>query len=80
MAVAKGMSTGYAHLGAILVTDETCEALRARSGKFVHAHTYGGNPLAGAAGAAVMNMIQREGLVENARGEARELLGLPRRR
>jgi adenosylmethionine-8-amino-7-oxononanoate aminotransferase len=36
------------------------------AGGFLHGYTYAGNPLACAAGLAVLEEIEREGLMENA--------------
>jgi 4-aminobutyrate aminotransferase len=44
-------------------------------GKSAHGTTYGGNPVACAAGVAVLETIAEEGLLENARGRGAELLG-----
>jgi len=44
-----------------------------RWGKSAHGSTYGGNPVACAAGIAVLETIEREGLVENAAARGAEL-------
>jgi 4-aminobutyrate aminotransferase len=48
-------------------------ALMERWGKSAHGSTYGGNPVACAAGIAVLEAIAAEGLVENARVRGEEL-------
>jgi 4-aminobutyrate aminotransferase len=48
-------------------------ALMERWGKSAHGSTYGGNPVACAAGIAVLETIEREGLVENAAARGAEL-------
>ena len=65
--LAKGIGGGFP-LGAIAVTDRVAGGLPPGS----HASTFGGNPLACAAGLAVLHIIEEEGLIENARvqGEA----------
>ncbi len=66
----KGMSSGYAPLAAILFQGRVQEAFLAESGErkeFHHGHTYGGNPLACAAGLAAVRQILEQGLVERAR-------------
>lgn len=67
MCVAKGMSAGYAPLGAVLVSDRVYDVFVGGSGAFVHGHTYGGHPLACAAGVAVLEYIQANRLFEAAR-------------
>ena len=51
----------------------TSRALMERWGKSAHGSTYGGNPVACAAGIAVLETIEREGLVENAAARGAEL-------
>ncbi len=59
--LAKGIGGGFP-LGATAVTDRLSNALPPGS----HASTFGGNPLACAAGLAVLHILDSEGLVENA--------------
>ena len=60
--LAKGIGNGIP-LGAVVVRREISECM---SGKFLF-HTYGANPVACAAGRAVLRVIERDGLIENAR-------------
>ncbi len=59
--LAKGIGGGFP-LGAMAVTERVAEGLPPGS----HASTFGGNPLACAAGLAVLHIIDDEKLVENA--------------
>jgi adenosylmethionine-8-amino-7-oxononanoate aminotransferase len=70
---AKGMSAGYVPLGAVIAREGIHDAFLNGSGKFVHGHTYGGNPLACAVGCAVLDYLERERVVERA-AEAGEYL------
>jgi adenosylmethionine-8-amino-7-oxononanoate aminotransferase len=63
---AKGISGGYAPLGAVLAKPEFVGEIRSRSGSFVIGHTASGNPLSCAVGAAVLRYIRDHGLIENA--------------
>src|ERR671913_88023 len=63
---AKGISGGYAPLGAVLAKPEFVGEVRSRSGSFVIGHTSSGNPMSCAAGAAVLRYIIDNGLIENA--------------
>ncbi len=63
--MSKGYAAGYVPLGAMAVCDDLVEAVL-DAGGFLHGFTYAGNPLACAAGAAVIDEIERQGLVENA--------------
>lgn len=66
--LAKGIGGGFP-LGAMVVTDRVKKGLPPGS----HASTFGGNPLACAAGLAVLHIMDEEGLVENARRLGRHL-------
>ena len=63
--LSKGLSSGYAPLGAIAATECVVGPVIDMGG-FLHGHTYGANPVACAAGLAVLSEIDRLGLVENA--------------
>ena len=65
--LAKGLSSGYTPLGAVMVQDDIHAAIKNGSGAFVHGHTYGQNPLSTAIGAAVLRYIQKKALVERSR-------------
>ena len=66
--LAKGIGNGIP-LGAVVLKREIAECM---SGKFLF-HTYGANPAACAAGRAVLKVIARDNLVENARTVGAEL-------
>jgi adenosylmethionine-8-amino-7-oxononanoate aminotransferase len=66
IACAKGISGGYAPLGAVVAKPEFVGEIRTRSGSFVIGHTSSGNPLSCAAGAAVLRYVLDNGLIENA--------------
>jgi adenosylmethionine-8-amino-7-oxononanoate aminotransferase len=66
VAMAKGFAAGYAPLGAMAARGDIVGAIMAE-GVFAHGHTYGANPLACAAGLAVLTELQETGLIENAR-------------
>jgi adenosylmethionine-8-amino-7-oxononanoate aminotransferase len=65
--LAKGLSSGYTPLGAVLVKEKIHEAIRRGSGGFVHGHTYCQNPLSTAIGAAVLKYITQNGLIVRSR-------------
>ena len=62
MTLAKGLAAGVA-CGAMIAREEIAKSLRPGT----HASTFGGNPLAMAAGSAAVHMIEDEGLLENCR-------------
>lgn len=63
--ISKGFGGGYVPLGAVIAREDIVEAVL-DSGGFIHGFTYAGNPLACAAGLAVLNEIDRQGMIENA--------------
>lgn len=65
IAISKGFGGGYVPLGAMIARDDIVEAVLDKGG-FAHGHTYAGNPLACAAGVAVLEEIERQKLIENA--------------
>ncbi len=65
IAMAKGFAAGYAPLGAMAADRRIVDAVLA-SGGFAHGYTYAGNPLACAAGHAVLQEVLGQGLVGNA--------------
>lgn len=67
-AVAKGMGGGFP-IGGILVREKLADGLPPGA----HASTFGGNPLACAAGLAVLSIIDDEGLLENSRAMGERL-------
>ena len=64
---AKGMSAGYAPLGAVIAKDEIYNTFKKGSGVFVHGHTYGGNPMSAATALEVLKIVDEENLAENAK-------------
>jgi alanine-glyoxylate transaminase/(R)-3-amino-2-methylpropionate-pyruvate transaminase len=60
--MAKGIGNG-APLAAVVTTPQIAQALTAK----IHFNTFGGNPVCCAIGKAVLEVIEREGLQENAR-------------
>jgi len=61
----KGIASGYAPLGAVLVAPHVAEAIAAGSGAFPHGFTYQAHPVAMAAGHAVLDILENEKLFEN---------------
>ncbi|WP_417804834.1 aspartate aminotransferase family protein [Thalassospira lucentensis] len=65
LAVSKGLAAGYAPLGAMIAPDRIVGPVLDHGG-FIHGYTYAGNPIACAAGNAVLDVIEEDGLIENA--------------
>jgi adenosylmethionine-8-amino-7-oxononanoate aminotransferase len=62
--VGKGIASGYAPLGAVLVAPHVAETIAAGSGSFPHGFTYQAHPVAMAASHAVLDILEREKLFE----------------
>lgn len=65
ISLSKGFASGYSPLGAMVASRRITEPVLAAGG-FAHGYTYAGNPLACAAGRAVLAEIERQGLIGNA--------------
>ncbi len=65
VALSKGFAAGYVPLGAMIADSHLVEPVL-DSGGFVHGFTYAGNPLACAAGLAVLKEMETQGLMDNA--------------
>jgi adenosylmethionine-8-amino-7-oxononanoate aminotransferase len=60
--VGKGIASGYAPLGAVLISRRVVEAFERGSGTFQHGFTYQSHPVATAAGNAVLDYLETHGL------------------
>ena len=58
----KGIASGYAPLGAVLVSQNVVEAFENGTGSFKHGFTYQAHPVAAAAGNAVLDYIETHNL------------------
>jgi adenosylmethionine-8-amino-7-oxononanoate aminotransferase len=72
--VGKGVASGYAPLGAVLVSGKVAETIAGGSGAFEHGFTYSAHPVALAAGLAVLAHIEQHGLFQRVAGAGHELL------
>jgi adenosylmethionine-8-amino-7-oxononanoate aminotransferase len=62
--VGKGVASGYAPLGAVLVSARVVEAFERGSGTFMHGFTYQAHPVCTAAGNAVLDYLESHKLFE----------------
>lgn len=65
--VAKGLSSGYLPIGAVLVSDRVAKVMIDEAGDFNHGYTYSGHPVCAAAALENLRIIEEEGLVERVR-------------
>ena len=63
LVTAKGLSSGYAPLGAVIASKKVVDAIAAGSGAFLHGFTYNAHPISLAAGRAVLRHLQARDLV-----------------
>ena len=66
LVTAKGLSSGYAPLGAVIASARVVEAMAAGSGAFQHGFTYNAHPVSLAAGRTVLQRIREKDLVRAA--------------
>lgn len=69
VSAAKGLTSGYVPMSACIISEKVWEVLRegsAQYGPFAHGYTYSGHPVGAAAALANLDIIEGEGLVENA--------------
>ena len=65
MTMAKGLTSGYVPMGGVMCRPHVVEAFEDKN-TLSHLITYGGHPVAAAAALANIDIIEREGLVQNA--------------
>jgi adenosylmethionine-8-amino-7-oxononanoate aminotransferase len=66
LVAAKGLSSGYAPLGAVIASKKVVDAIANGLGEFLHGFTYNAHPISLAAGRAVLNYLGTKNLVEAA--------------
>jgi adenosylmethionine-8-amino-7-oxononanoate aminotransferase len=72
LVTAKGLSSGYAPLGAVIASAEVANAIASGSGSFIHGFTYNAHPVSLAAGRAVLRHLQKRNLVQAANSAQEE--------
>ncbi len=74
---AKGLTSGYSPLGAMIATDRLFEPFSKGDASFAHGYTFGGHPVSTAVAMANLDIFEREQLNEHVReteGDFRETL------
>ena len=64
---AKGVTSGYAPLGGVMVSDRLAEPFLSGTTSFSHGVTFGGHPVACAVALANLEVFEREGLLDHVR-------------
>ena len=65
--LAKGLTSGYMPMSAVLVSDEIAGHLIDEGGEFFHGFTSSGHPVSAAVALANLELIEKEGLIEHVR-------------
>jgi adenosylmethionine-8-amino-7-oxononanoate aminotransferase len=71
--VGKGVASGYAPLGAVLISSRVADAFAKGSGAFQHGFTYQAHPVSAAAGNAVLDYLEQHGLFDRVAPAANQL-------
>ena len=66
---AKGLTSGYQPLSALLVSDRIAATLVEKGGEFFHGYTYSGHPVACAVALKNLEIVERERLIERVRDD-----------
>jgi adenosylmethionine-8-amino-7-oxononanoate aminotransferase len=75
MCFAKGVTSGYAQLGGVMISEKIHQELTELStGTLLHGYTYSGHPMACAVALKNLEIIEQEHLIENAEAMGQELL------
>ncbi len=64
---AKGMTSGYAPMGAMIASDRLFEPFRHGTETFAHGFTWGGHPVGAAVALANLDLFEREGITAHVR-------------
>ncbi len=67
---AKGMTSGYSPIGAMIASDRLFEPYRTGTTSFTHGYTFGGHPVSSAVALANLDIFEREGLNEHVKTQA----------
>jgi adenosylmethionine-8-amino-7-oxononanoate aminotransferase len=67
---AKGMTSGYSPIGAMIASDRLFEPFRHGTTSFPHGYTFGGHPVSSAVALANLDIFEREGLNDHVKENA----------
>ena len=67
---AKGMTSGYSPIGAMIASDRLFEPFRQGHTTFPHGYTFGGHPVSAAVAMANLDIFEREGLNQHVKDNA----------
>ncbi|MFE7423480.1 aspartate aminotransferase family protein [Rhodococcus sp. NPDC057529] len=64
---AKGLTSGYAPMGAMIASDRLMEPFLEGNNTFLHGYTFGGHPVCAAVAMANLDIFEREGILDHVR-------------
>ena len=67
---AKGMTSGYSPIGAMIASDRLFEPFRSGATAYAHGYTFGGHPVSSAVAMANLDIFEREGLTDHVQQNA----------
>jgi adenosylmethionine-8-amino-7-oxononanoate aminotransferase len=73
---AKGLTSAYAPMGAVIATDRVAEPFMTGLNSFTHGFTFAGHPICSAVALANLDAFEREGVIENVRANEGTFRGM----
>jgi adenosylmethionine-8-amino-7-oxononanoate aminotransferase len=73
---AKGLTSAYAPMGAVIVSDRLAEPFMTGANSFTHGFTFGGHPMSAAIAHANLDAFEREGVIDNVRANEGAFRGM----
>jgi adenosylmethionine-8-amino-7-oxononanoate aminotransferase len=73
---AKGLTSAYAPMGALIASDRVAEPFLEGSNSFTHGFTFAGHPMCAAVALANLDALEREGILDNVRTNEHNLRGM----
>ncbi|MXZ81106.1 MAG: aspartate aminotransferase family protein [Gammaproteobacteria bacterium] len=74
MSMAKGLSSGYQPISAVVISDRIGDVLDSKGGEFTHGYTYSGHPVACAVALKNLEIMRDERIIETARENTQDYL------
>jgi len=75
MPIAKGLTSGYIPLGAVMFSERVAGVLKDRGGELAHGYTYSGHPVCTAVALENLRILQEEHVVDRVRDDTGPYLG-----
>ncbi len=69
---AKGLTSAYAPMGAVIASDRIAEPFLEGTNSFTHGFTFGGHPVSAAVATANLDALEREGVLQHVRANEKE--------